>query len=340
MNIKNSNYYLGVDGGGTKTAAVIADREGNVLGDGLDGPVNLAWVDRKTARNCLKRAVEKAFKNSGISPQDISCAYLGMAGVKGKNINEKRKPIFTDELHSLGVFSNRIIVDNDAFLGLVSTISLKEGIVVVAGTGFNAKGINSKGERIHLPYYVAERGAGHIIGRLAAKESLFSLLGVSETTLLAEKIMNILDFNEIDQLVEWLSTSRASYELGQLTPAVTQAAEAGDFLAQKLLNTAGKELGLAAVIIARKAGFKKCRVGIVGGVFKAGEYILEPMKDVLTACNIEAKLVPPFMPPAGGAIILAWKEDGHNPGRVEIDKLSCEVSAALSSFWKTNQTGG
>lgn len=327
MNKKHTEcFFVGVDGGGTKTVAVVSDLHGRVLGIGLGGPVNIGWVGPEVADESTKTAVCQALAAAQISPDEVSQAYLGMAGVNSERADDKERLVFLQTMQALGFVLDRTTVDNDAFVGMASAVGSGPGVVVVGGTGFTAKGISMDGRRITLPWYVAERGAGHIIGRLAAKTALFDLLGVCQSTSITPRVMNILGLTNARQLEQWLAVGRSSWELGQLTPVVSDAAQAGDCAAQELLKTAGMEFGLAAAFIARKAGLTDCKVGIIGGVFKAGDFVTAPMQAVLAASGIEAELVPPIMPPVGGAIILGWNKSGHLIDNDSLEKLANEIS--------------
>lgn len=327
MNKKHTgSFFVGVDGGGTKTVAIVSDLNNKVLGVGFGGPVNIGWVGTEVAVESTKAAVSQALAAAQVTPEEVSQAYLGMAGVNSERADDKERLLFLQTMQSLGFTLDRTTVDNDAYIGLASAVGPGPGVVVVGGTGFTAKGISANGCRITLPWYVAERGAGHIIGRLAVKTALFDLLGVSQSTSITPRVMDILGLTNAYQLEEWLAVYRSSWELGQLTPVVSAAAQDGDYAARELLKTAGMEFGLAAVFIAREAGLTACKVGIIGGVFKAGDFVTAPMQAVLTASGIEAELVSPIMPPVGGAIVLGWNKSGHIMDTDGLEKLASEIA--------------
>src|SRR5205085_1885323 len=75
-------YVLGVDGGGTKTHAVIADEHGRVLGEGFAGPSNPLRVGVNTAAAAVREAVDQACDAAGVRRADIVAAEVGLAGVR------------------------------------------------------------------------------------------------------------------------------------------------------------------------------------------------------------------------------------------------------------------
>src|SRR5260370_19571316 len=73
-------YYLGVDGGGSKTAALVSDENGESLGEGLAGPSNHLRVGIETASRNVERAVNKALVAADVTSREIVWAYCGIAG--------------------------------------------------------------------------------------------------------------------------------------------------------------------------------------------------------------------------------------------------------------------
>ena len=73
-------YYLGVDGGASKTTALVTDENGSPLGDGLAGPSNHLRVGIETASRNVERAVNKALVAADVTSREIVWAYCGIAG--------------------------------------------------------------------------------------------------------------------------------------------------------------------------------------------------------------------------------------------------------------------
>src|SRR5690349_2101975 len=91
-------YYLGIDGGGTKTAAAILDEHANELGRGLGGPCNIATCDDETLRESVLDAVTSAKQSAGLPnevPFQAVCA--GVAGYTAK----RRRAEFLDLLKQI-----------------------------------------------------------------------------------------------------------------------------------------------------------------------------------------------------------------------------------------------
>jgi glucosamine kinase len=306
--------FIGVDGGGTKTEALAVDETGKLLGAAKGGPSNPEWIGFDKARETLSALIEQVLCQSKINGSQVDYIYLGMAGVNSDEPDNPIRLLFIDTLGKLGIAPSRITVDNDAFVGMASAIGSGPGVGVVAGTGFTTVGKGIDGGKHWVPWYVAGRGAGHIIGQMAAKAAYFDLTGAGPKTSITGKVLDLLKLKTLRDLEEWLSHWRGSAEVGRITPVVSAAAEEGDSLAIDMLATAGMEFGLAAVLVARKAGLgadgSLCRIAAIGGGFKAGDRGTGPMKKGIERSGINAEIVRPGYMPVGGAVLLAWDKAG------------------------------
>src|SRR5438045_9709995 len=122
-------YFLGVDGGASKTAALVTDDTGKALGDGVAGPSNHLRVGIEIAARNVERAVNKALVAADVASREIVWAYCGIAGAD--------HPAHRQEVvDSLSVFFPRgnFTVDNDARIALPGAIGLGRGRVVTAAT--------------------------------------------------------------------------------------------------------------------------------------------------------------------------------------------------------------
>src|SRR6185503_7281839 len=134
-------YYIGVDGGASKTAAVVMDQNGEIHGRGLAGGSNHLRVGIEEATRNIERAVNKALVEAGIAIRNVEYAYCGIAGSDHPAHRQR-------VIDSLKIFFPRgnCIVDNDARIALTGAGGFSAGIVVIAGTGSVAFGRNHGGE--------------------------------------------------------------------------------------------------------------------------------------------------------------------------------------------------
>src|SRR5947208_12237034 len=156
-------YFLGVDGGASKTAALVINDTGKSLGSGVAGPSNHLRVGIETAARNIERAVNKAVVAADVATREIVWAYCGIAGAD--------HPAHRQEVvDSLEIFFPRgnFTVDNDARIALTGAIGFGAGVVVIAGTGSVAFGRNEAGEELRAGGWgptIGDEGSGFAIAR-------------------------------------------------------------------------------------------------------------------------------------------------------------------------------
>src|SRR5437870_9299577 len=156
-------YFLGVDGGASKTAALVTDDQGKSLGDGVAGPSNHLRVGIETAARNIERAVNKAVVAPDVATREIVWAYCGIAGAD--------HPAHRQEVvDSLEIFFPRgnFTVDNDARIALTGAVGFGSGVVVIAGTGSVAFGRSEDGREARAGGWgpkIGDEGSGYAMAR-------------------------------------------------------------------------------------------------------------------------------------------------------------------------------
>ena len=140
--INPGRLFLGVDGGGTKTFAVIIDEEKNVVAEGLSGASNPVRVGIETAVTNISEAVSIACDKINRNPTDILAATLGLAGVRREDLR-----LIIRERISRNLKIRTIDVVTDAEIALYGAVKEDPGLVVIAVTGSICLGKNASGEK-------------------------------------------------------------------------------------------------------------------------------------------------------------------------------------------------
>ena len=156
-------YFLGVDGGASKTAALVTDENSTPLGRGLAGGSNHLRVGIEQATRNIERAVNIALVEAGVAIREIDYAYCGIAGSDHIEHHER-------VVEALRVFFPRgnFVVDNDARIALTGAVGFGSGIVVIAGTGSVAFGRNESGGEARAGGWgpkIGDEGSGYAIAR-------------------------------------------------------------------------------------------------------------------------------------------------------------------------------
>ncbi len=128
--------YLGVDGGGSKTAFVLIDEQGEVLGCHQEGPAYYLQTGMEPMRAMLARGILATLAQAALTPAAVDFAFLGLP-----SYGEDSKLLATlDAAAAPTLAAGRFRCGNDAVCGWAGALAGQEGINVVAGTGSMAYG--------------------------------------------------------------------------------------------------------------------------------------------------------------------------------------------------------
>ena len=238
---------IGVDGGATKTDAVVLGGDGTLLGSGRAGGSNWESAGRDGAVSAIGLAVERALEQAGAARGEIAAAAFALAGVdwSGDHVH------FDGALDALGLGGRRLVT-NDAFAALRAGISGQAGCVSSAGTGAVAAGRNEAGEtaRTMALGFGELGGAGEIVER-----AIWACARMREAsgpdTALATALCAALGASDLDDLFEAISR-RGLAPGAELAPLVLDVAAGGDAVARALLAEQGRSLADEVLGVGRR----------------------------------------------------------------------------------------
>lgn len=263
---------LAVDGGGTKSLAVLTDRQGQVLGRGHGGPSNYHGSGTEGAMRELAAAIREAIADldhSGGSPVvpdaekeaevEVECAVFALAGLDTESDRLAITGLVQEALALLPLQVGHLIVENDGYAALLGATGGQPGILVIAGTGSIIYGIDEQGRTARAGgwgHRVGDEGSGYWIGKQAVLAILRAYDGRGADTRLKEWVLPYLGMEREEELFNWMYGSAYSIEkVSRLSRAVGQAASAGDKEAQRILSAAADELFYAAAAVIRHLSF-------------------------------------------------------------------------------------
>ncbi len=257
------HYFLGVDGGGSKTLAVIVDARGQERGYAQVGSTNYAAVGIERAIANLYAAAEQAAQAAGCR-LPFKAAWLGLAGVDRPSDQD----LFLPRLQSL---AETIRLTNDGEL-LLSALDDAVGVALVAGTGSIALGRDARGCAARAGgwgHILGDEGSGYEIGRLALQAAARAADGRGQATVLLEQIMTYWKLDRPDDLIGRVYSSDDKAEIARLSSLVFLAARDGDHAARQIARHAADELALAAITVCRALDFPggKVNLALGGGLF-------------------------------------------------------------------------
>ena len=300
------NIYLGVDGGGTKTHAVLLDEKKTVVGQGFAGASNPLRVGVETAVANIYQATVAACDAANVSRGDIAAATFGLAGVRRLDLRQLIRERFIEKLKIRSVE-----VITDAEIALFGTTLGKAGVVLIAGTGSICYGKNEAGETAISGGWgplAGDEGGGSNIARRGLQAIAKASDGRGQPTKLSQAGIEYFRTSSPENLlVAIYSPQMDNARIAGFARFVVETAQAGDEIAVEILREAGLELGLAvnAVVGKLKLKNKKVPIGQVGSIFRAGELITDTLLQTVHRFAPKAFLADPILQPASAAAQMA-----------------------------------
>ncbi|MDX2029449.1 MAG: BadF/BadG/BcrA/BcrD ATPase family protein [Blastocatellia bacterium] len=301
------HYWLGIDGGGTNCRAAVVDDAGKVCGEGRADAANFIRVGLETAIRHVRQSVEQACAQAGIEPSQISAACIGLAGTSHP---DHHRQMLTALKEALPI--PEIALETDARVALAGATGNLPGIVIIAGTGSIACGINARGRFARAGGWgptMGDEGSGSYIGRRALEAIVMAYDYRGEPTAMMEPILRHFGVSSPPELppVIYDAPDRALREIAQLSKIAVKAAQDGDPVAKAILRDAAVELAKAATAVIEQLRMEgdSFQVAYVGGVFEAGELILAPLREEILKVAPNARIEPPIDPPVIGAVRMA-----------------------------------
>ena len=306
-------YFLGIDVGSSKTHALIADETGNCIGFGKAGGGNHQSVGYDGLAGVLRTSFQAVHEMAGINTRQIAGAGFGVAGYDFPSDRELHLQVIA----SLGL-SCPVEIVNDGMNGLLAGATRGIGVNVTAGSSNNCRGRNQHGREGRIvgngPMF-GEFGGAYEIAARGLQMVNYAWIKRSLPTLLTQVYLQATGAKDEIDLMEGLSNHR--YHLSpHLAVEVIETARAGDAVARNVLHWAGEELGWLAVAVARQLDMESKEVEIIqsGSIFRAGDLITTPMRELVLKHCPKAKLIPLEGPPVVGAVILGMEQinfDGY-----------------------------
>jgi N-acetylglucosamine kinase-like BadF-type ATPase len=243
-------YYLGIDGGGTKTRCVLGD-ETTVIAKATTGGCSVIRLGEQQAREALHSAIRQVCAAAKISPDRVSAICIGATGTARPEIAAKIRSIITELIPEIA--RTKIEVVGDTVIALEAAFGAGPGVIAIAGTGSIVYGRDAAGRIARAGgwgFAISDEGSGYWIGRRAISAILSARDQGLETALTA-MVLQAWKLTTIDELVQQ-SNSTPQPDFPRLFPIVLRAADEADFIARELLSDAGAKLAALAAIVVRR----------------------------------------------------------------------------------------
>ncbi|MCI8665814.1 MAG: hypothetical protein HFG82_03985 [Dorea sp.] len=298
-------YFIGVDGGGTKTEFLLTDDQGLILASYRAGSTSYKHVGMPECIRILKSGIEAMERMKGELKKEAAGVCFALP-----NFGESKEADRILEEEIAGNFEGyQTMLVNDSEVGWAGSLGLSPGMNLVAGTGSIVFGKDDKGNTARAggwSDYFSDEGSCNWLGKktmeLFSKESDGRVDRGPLLEIMRESFKLGDDFDMIDIFERDYQNNRTS--TAGLQKLLLQAARQGDRGAVKLYQEAARELAACVLAVYRRMEHKgSMRMSYSGGLFHAGAFVLEPLREALKEYPIQMEA--PLFSPVQGAVLLA-----------------------------------
>jgi N-acetylglucosamine kinase len=299
-------YVLGIDAGGTKTVCYLANAAGEILGEGRRGGANLQAHGELEVEKVLHAVIEEAIGDRPLLPAAVC---LGVAGVDRPDDDHVVRAI----MRRLGYRSHLLVV-NDALVALVAGVGDEPGVVLIAGTGSIAYGVNEDGYAARAGgwgYVLGDEGSGYWIGREALIAVVREADGRGPRTRLTALVLEHFGLSQPNGLVrEVYDKGLHRQAIAALGPVVERARSEGDLVAAEVLRGASLELTRATATVIERLQMRGKTFPLVlsGSMFRLIPWLADDVTSRLAEVAPRTVVRRLDVEPARGAVHLALKE--------------------------------
>jgi N-acetylglucosamine kinase-like BadF-type ATPase len=311
MSRREGKLLLGIDGGGTSTSALLARDDGprgwQALGRGASGCGNIAIGDPAAARANLQAAIAGAFDHAGLPPQSVDFACFALAGSDRASVREP----FERWLGQQEIASHWMLV-HDAQPLLAWAEPDETAVALIAGTGSLAWGRNGRGQSARAGGWgplLGDEGSGYWLGLQALRAVVRHGDGRGPTTRLSSTLP--VDWANLDDLrhLPLQAQTRGRDAIAALSTWVSAAADAGDGVAEEILDEAVRQLAELVLAVARQldATIRLDRLALAGGVLLHRPRWPEQIRSRLQQQGMSVAKLECIADPVRGAVELAYR---------------------------------
>ena len=243
--------FAGYDGGGTKTACVLTDETGRILGSGLGGPSNYLYCGREVAAESVRTATAQAFANAGLPMQRLDTAYMASAAILIQ-YGDAHVPFF-----STCIDADHVICESDIYNIWFGSVRERPAVITIAGTGSITYICSTEG---HLRVggwgpLLGDEGSGYDLGLRALKLACRMYDGREpEERLFMDAMFGHYDLSTPGELLRKLNKGDTRSAVADAARVVFSLYEQGSPTAAALLDSCVEEIALTVKTAIRRDG--------------------------------------------------------------------------------------
>ncbi|WP_010272366.1 BadF/BadG/BcrA/BcrD ATPase family protein [Paenibacillus senegalensis] len=280
-------FFIGVDGGGTKTEIVCCDRSGQTLLTLTGSSTNPRSLGFSQAVSNLTGLLSELLSHKELASMECRGVCIGLAGAA---MPEEQVPFrdAVEELFSSSPFPVPLTITNDAEIALMATLSRRNGLIAISGTGSIVYGITLAGERYRVGgwgHLLGDEGSGYAIGLQALKTVMNSYDGLDPPTAITPLLLDAFQWESITELRAYIYQDHIrKSDIASFAQYCLRAAEQDDPAALAILQQQARALARqSAALIAKDKQFAQEQLVAAGSIFKHSSLFFHLFQEELHA---------------------------------------------------------
>jgi N-acetylglucosamine kinase-like BadF-type ATPase len=302
---------IGMDGGATKTAAILSDLAGQILAEATGGPSNPQIAGVEKTAGVIVDLLEKLCDKVNCGTNEVLSIVAGLAGAGREGDKERVRSATLAEAKRRKVSIGKVGIESDGRIALEGAFKSGAGIILIAGTGSFALAKDHKGG-IHRAggwgRVIGDEGSGHTIGREGLNAVSKQFDGRGKPTALTQLIDERFGLSDQEKIIN--AVYRQNFDIATIAPLVVEAAAEKDVECARILNKATFELSEHVRILVRRIeesahARSKIPLSFIGSLISNNNIYQKILTHKITFSLPQIKVVTPQAPPAYGAVLLS-----------------------------------
>lgn len=299
--------FMGIDGGGSNLRVVIVDESMNQLALVRSTTANPNIIGYDVSKTLIQNTLRQALQKLKI--ETVDAVGIGIAGAPATRSRDWLETVVREVLPD-----THIVASADDEIALVGTFAQREGILILAGTGSIAYGINREGERLQLGgwgYMLGDEGSGYWLG-LQALHLLTQYLDKpsKSSSSIVDKLLLVPELSKRDTLIRWLYQDRDASvaKVARLAHYVLEAAEEGDVQAVSIVKSGAAYLLQLVETIRQRLRMPEAHIALAGSLLTNDTML---SRELMAALLMSQRPVPLYEAVVGAALLAKLDFEEH-----------------------------
>lgn len=297
---------IGVDGGGTSTALLAVNGQGDVLADCVGAGINYHTIGMAAARENLRQAVDRLLRLAGVA--SWSRLYIGMAALDVAAEENLVRTFCTDVFDPA-----RVSMWSDAYMTLMGHTLGQPGVITISGTGALVMLKDPEGAisvRAGWGYLLDDKGSSYHIAKKGIESAIASWEGDVGYEALAREAEARFELRNPRELIDRIyAENMRPFEFAQFATSVLRLAKEGDQASRRIVEEAVSYLSLQTVRLTAKLK-QPPEVGVYGGLFQHNAWLKDLYQLQMNGMRQGIRVRDVTLPPQAGCIIQYYLDSG------------------------------